>query len=261
MTTAEIQKYYADLLILEYIGKPRAYEMIYEFVAPFIMDQLPTTVQNAFCVGTSTIAGTVYPGAIGNQLDVLAKYSGVTRSGYGLTGNPITLSDLDFTRLIQMAIIRNNSGSSLATIQNLIHMYFANEIFVYDSANMQMSYLITSAAGTIDLVELFVTEGLLPKPMGVLLSSIIYIEDISLFGFESYSDPIEDWNPSTNYTFGSRVIVNGIVYQSLVANNLNNVVTDMDFWIAIIYPFNSYATYPTYQPYTWLSYADTLIIV
>lgn len=127
---------------------------------------LPLAVQDAFnLLGPNP--------AVGVQLDVLGKYTGVTRSGFGTGGQPVTLDDTDFLTLIRMAIVTNNADSSLETIQNFLFMFFPNLITVYDYQNMHMSYLIDSSIGSLDLVELMVTEKLLPKPMGVQLSSVI----------------------------------------------------------------------------------------
>jgi Protein of unknown function (DUF2612) len=261
MTNDEIIQYYAGLLILQYLGQPKAYATMEALVGPVIMNQLPVEVQNAFTVGDTVVNGTQYPGAVGVQLDVLGKYAGVTRYSTDLTGNPVTLSDQDFTKLIQIAIIQNNSGSSLYDIQKLLHMYFPNEIFVYDGADMQMSYLIASSVGNQTLVEVFITEGLLPKPMGVQLSTVVYIPTIDLFGFQDYSSVAPDYSGSTSYSIGQRVMVNGIVYTSKTNGNMGNAVSNTTFWQIIIYPFNDYATYPTYQPYKWLSYADGIHII
>ena len=180
MTNQELINYYADLLILQYKGKPKAYAMIQTLVTPVIMDQLPTQVENAFNVLGSQIAQ-------GVQLDVIGKYAGASRSGVGFNGSPITLSDSDFLTLIQFAIIKNNSGSSLATIESLLFQYFPDEVLVFDYQNMQMSYLINSSIGSQNLVQLLVTEGLLPKPMGVALASVIYAPIITaFFGMTDY---------------------------------------------------------------------------
>lgn len=169
-TTQELIDYYAKLLVLQYVGKPKAFATIQATAKMFIMDQLPTAVENAFNVQT----------AVGVQLDVLGKYAGVTRTGVGFSGN-ITLDDSDFQVLIQLATIKNSAGSSLYDIQNLLNTFFPGEILVFDYANMRLSYLVSSAVGSQDLVQLFVTEGLLPKPMGVQLSVTIYAPDIKIF--------------------------------------------------------------------------------
>lgn len=262
MTTQELIKYYSGLLVLQYLVKPKAKAEIEALVDPVIMDQLPLQVQNAFTIGDTIVNGTLYPGAVGVQLDVLGKYAGVTRSGYDVNGNPITLNDIDFTTLIKIAIISNSSGSSLSDIQNLIHAYFANEIFVFDGADMQMSYLIASSVGNQALIELLITEGLLPKPMGVQLATVTYIPNVSLFGFQDYNSVAPEYDVTKDYILGQRVFssANGIVYSSLVNGNIGNPVSDATKWQVIIYPFGDYNTYPNYPQYEWLTYQDGIII-
>lgn len=180
MTTQELIDYYADLLIIQYKGKPKAYATIQTLVEPVVMDQLPAQIQDAFnLTGADT--------AVGAQLDILGKYAGVTRSGNGFTG-PITLTDADFLSFITMAIIRNNSESSLYAIDVLLNQFFPGTVLAFDNQNMQMNYLISSALGTQDLIQLFVTEELLPRPMGVELALVIYAPIIdAFFGFRTYS--------------------------------------------------------------------------
>lgn len=179
-TVAELKKYYSDLLILQYLNQPRAMAMIQTVVEPVIMNQLPIDVQNAFALGT----------AEGVQLDVIGKYVGVSRTGYGLDGQVITLDDDDYTTLIKMVIIRNNSGSSLATIQSLLAANFPGEIFISDNQTMGLNYLIKESLGTSDLLELLVTGGYLPRPMAVEVSATI-VPDIEFpfFGFYDSSNP------------------------------------------------------------------------
>lgn len=261
MTTLELQQYYANLLILQYVGKPRAYQTIIALVAGPVMDQLPTQVNNAFVVGDTNIDGVLYPGAVGAQLDILGKYTGVTRTGSDIAGNPITLNDADFTQLIKLAAVTNSSGSSLATIQHLLHTFFPNEMFVFDGADMQMSYLISASVGNQSLIELFITEGLLPKPMGVELS-VTYIPFVSLFGEQDYNSVAPTWDITADYSFGQRAQgTTGTVYASQTNNNIGHDPTsDTVNWIPLIYPENDYSTYPTYFPYTYLSYQDGVII-
>ena len=173
MTTQQLINYYANLLILQYLGQPNAYATIQATAALFIMNQLPIAVQNAF-----NMDGT----AVGVQLDVLGKYAGVTRNGYSLSGLPISLSDADFFTLIKMAILTNSSGSDLNSIQSLLNIYFPNEIYVFDHKEMRMSYLINSSIGSQNLIQLFITEGLLPIPMAVQLASPIYTSNLKFFG-------------------------------------------------------------------------------
>lgn len=139
--------------------------------------------------------------AVGVQLDVLGKYAGVSRNGFGFNGQPITLSDSDFLKLINMAVIKNNGGSSLATIVTLLHQNFPGQILVFDYTNMRISYIISSTL-SMDLIQLFVTEGLLPKPMAVELASIVIVPDITdLFGFGGYTIPVPPANRSPYNTY------------------------------------------------------------
>lgn len=193
MTDDELKTYYANLLIIQYIGKSKARDTIKAQVEPIIMNQLPVTVQNSFNLET----------AAGVQLDVLGKYAGVSRNGYDFSG-PITLDDSDFRSLIKLAIVKNGTGSSLADIQNLLFIFFPGSFLVFDYKNMHMSYIFDSAFGSRPLAEMFVRNGLLPKPMGVLLGALIYAPNITnFFGFRTYELPgfnVTGFNHYDGYT-------------------------------------------------------------
>jgi hypothetical protein len=191
MTTAELAEYYANLLIMQYHDRTKAVATIKGVLKPLFMDQLPVAVQDAYDVET----------AVGVQLDVLGKYVGVSRSGYGLDG-PITLDDSDYRQLIKMVLIKNNSGSSLATIQSLLAGAFPGQVFVSDNQVMGLNYVIVESLGTSDLLELLVTGGYLPRPMGVSVSATIVPEhDDPFFGFRTYAAPDTSVSPFNNYPF------------------------------------------------------------
>lgn len=142
---------------------------------------LPLAVQNAFNLLGEDLAS-------GVQLDTIGKYAGVVRSGVGQTG-PITLGDSDFLTLIRFAIIINSAQSDLSTIVNSIFQFFGYNVLVFDYQNMHMSYLISSAIGSQDLIQLLVAENLLPAPMTVQVS-VIYAPIITdFFGFVTYQFP------------------------------------------------------------------------
>lgn len=155
---------------------------------------LPLAIQNAYNL-------TVQPYAVGVQLDVLGKYAGVTRNGTGFLGQPITLNDSDFLKFVQIAITQNSSGSSLYDIVNNLYQFFGNNIIPFDYKNMHMSYLISTSIGSINLLELFVTEGLLPAPMAVAIVVIVLPTIDNLFGFITYTSPVQpaDTRPFNNY--------------------------------------------------------------
>lgn len=191
MTTDELATYYANLLILQYLEKPKAYATVKAQVLPVLMDQMPVAVQNAFNLID----------AEGVQLDVLGKYVGASRNGNTLDG-PIVLSDDDFRSLIKLVIIKNNSGSSLATIQALLAANFPGQIFVSDNQTMGLNYVLLESLGTSDLLEILVTGGYLPAPMGVQTSAtILPIQVNPYFGFRTYSAPDMTVAPFNNYAF------------------------------------------------------------
>lgn len=176
-----------------------------------IDETLPLAVQGAFNITGSSPAR-------GVQLNVLGKYAGVTRTGNGFNG-PITLNDSDFISLIKLAILKNNSGSSLAEIQTLINNFFAGEILVFDYKDMTMSYLVSSTLGSQDFIQLAIVEGLLPRPMAVAIRIVIFAPIINaFFAFRTYGAP------AAPFTRG----------------------------------FNNYSSYQTDWP--WLTYADAVII-
>lgn len=190
MSIAELILYYVNLLVLQYREKPKARETIATIVDPAVMDMLPIDVQDAFELGS----------AVGKQLDVLGKYCGVTRFNNSFAG-PVTLNDSDFLSLIKVAVLQNNAGSSLSVIQNLINTFFPGDILVFDYSNMRIGYFLTPAIGSAELAQVFITSGILPKPMGVQLSATIYSPNIYIFfGMRTYYFPAANVTPFNNYT-------------------------------------------------------------
>jgi hypothetical protein len=189
-TTQELIDYYADLLILQYLNKPKAYAHVQTLVEPLIMNQTPLAIQNAFNIET----------AVGVQLDILGKYVGANRVGYDSIGNPINLDDDDYRILIQLVLIKNNAGSSLATIQDLLAGSFPGMVFVSDNQAMGLNYLVIETIGTPDLLEVLVNGDYFPRPMGVQVS-ITTIPEIDglLFGFRTYDDAGDNISPFNSY--------------------------------------------------------------
>lgn len=188
-TTQEIIDYYAGLLIIQYSDKPKAIAHIETIITNVIMDQLPTQIRDGFNIDN----------AVGAQLDVLAKYVGVSRNSYTFSG-PITLSDDDLRTMIIVASIKNSAGSSLYDIQELLNEFFPGQILVFDYRTMRMSYFFDSGLGSQDLAEVFVKENFLPKPMGVQLGAMIYGTPVdSFYGFRTYLQNTANNSPMNDY--------------------------------------------------------------
>lgn len=178
MTTQELIDYYVNLLIIQYHGKPKAVATIEALLKPIIMDKLLIEVQNGFDLTT----------AVGVQLDTLGKYIGVTRDGYGFSGQAISLDDADFKTLLLFAIVSNSSDSSHASIKENLFNAFGSDVQVFDGESMNISYYLDVSLGTEDLIQLLVTQNLLPKPMAVGLASVIYTDIADgFFGYRTYS--------------------------------------------------------------------------
>lgn len=175
MTTLEIAQYYANLLIMQYVSKPKAYATIKAYVTPVIMDQLPTQVQDAFDPAT----------AIGVQLDTLGEYVGITRTGYTVNG-PVSLNDDDYRQLLLLGAALNTSNASLASIQYMLFTFFPGQIYVFDNKNMILSYMVPAGVIPSDLLTIMLSKDLLPRPLGVALSEVIYPPTLPVFGFKFY---------------------------------------------------------------------------
>lgn len=176
MTEAELIDYYTNLLIMQYKGKPKAEAHIRLLVKLCLMDMLAFKVAEAYDLGNAS----------GYQLDIIGKYQNVSRTAYTFT-RQVTLNDEQFRTLIQLAIIKNTSGSSLYEIDELINKYFGTQMKVFDFGNMRIGYMIQSDFASQDLAEIMITQGLLPKPAGVSLSSTILFPTLTgFFGYSTY---------------------------------------------------------------------------
>lgn len=157
-------------------------------------ETLPLAVQNAFNFAPGSDL------ARGVQLDVIGKYAGVSRTGLGFSGtSPITLDDTDFVSLIKMAILRNQASSSLADMQDFVHSFFPDQLFIFDHADMSMTYVISTTIGSDDLIQLFLSENLLPAPMGVEVFQVYFVPSANLFSFRTYEIPNTIGSPFNTY--------------------------------------------------------------
>lgn len=188
MTLQELIDFYADLLIIQYKDKPKAYATMQYLASQAISDQLPIEVQNAFDIETS----------VGDQLDILGKYMGISRSGNIFSGFTV-LSDEDYRQILKIKIIQNNFGSSLSIIQDFLNTFFNSEIYVFDYLDMRMSYYVNVTI-TSTVLEFIILNDLLPRPMAVQLGATIYAADLtSFYGFRTYDHEGVNNTPMNSY--------------------------------------------------------------
>lgn len=165
----------SDLLIIGTNFLRRIEDEIIITITDETIDTLPLAVQNCFNIDT----------AIGVQLDILSKYTGVKRSAITTTES-IFLNDDDYRTLIKFAIVQNNAGSSLAEIEKNLYLFFPNQFILTDYKNMHMSYLLDQDIGTENFFKVLVAEELIPRPMAVSITVIVTPDVTQFFGFRTY---------------------------------------------------------------------------
>lgn len=179
MTKQEYIDYYKDLLILQYRGKQNAEAHISLLADIFSMDLLPLELLNSFDLDS----------AEGVQLDILAKYFGVNRTGRILNGQIVTLDDNDLRELMRLIQITNYTNATLYEMKNLLYQNFGNNIILVDYLDMRIGYVIYPSIGSSELGQFIVANNLLPSPMGVLTSAtIIGYDNAKFYGFVTYGN-------------------------------------------------------------------------
>ena len=196
MTDAELSEYYANLLILQYKTKNKAFTSIYETISAIIIYELLRDVENGYDIET----------ALGRQQDILGKYLGVARTitgavftksyfwmiGYGDTPpipgrepmpdyntasdalfrryaedreSAFDLSDDQYRVMHRLAVIRNSSNNSIRSTDELLTQYFGTDFKFVDNYDMTITYTFPSERATD--VAIAESLGLIPKAMGV----------------------------------------------------------------------------------------------
>lgn len=212
-------EYYKDLLLYQYINAPNARATVGLLVTQALVDLLPVAVDEAFDIET----------AVGPQLDILGEYIGFDRyvvgvidrdyftlddyitspsPFYGLTTyTDVTvnadvsmyayvlyneannaLEDSEYRFLLKLKIVLNASLNGLHEINDLLFSFFALNLIMIDQRDMSLSYFVLPASARIVLIA--ADENLLPKPMGVEITGIFQMDDISLLW--GLTDYIED---------------------------------------------------------------------
>lgn len=188
----EYIEYYVNLLIMQYRNKTKAVKHITAIVKAALIDLLPSILQNSFSIDS----------AQGPQLDILGKYIGISRKVNSFTSF-VVLSDIDYRLLLKIKIATNNLGSSFLDIQDFINNNLSGTLKAFDHKDMSMSFFMSSQIISQTLAQVIVQQDLLPRPMGVGSSAIVYLSSTTnVFGFRSYSfDSLDQvgFNTYSNY--------------------------------------------------------------
>lgn len=192
--------YYANLLLLQFVKKPKAISTVKTCLTSVIIYDLIISVRDGYNLTT----------AIGNQLDVIGKYVGIYRvikgfaleypafgylrygetppsvliegyNRYGIsqTGHfrrysdaseVYTLTDSEMRMSITLAILKIHSNASMDTVDQMLFPIFSTDYLVVETP-MTINYFIKSTrARTADILNI---QGLFPKPSGVKLNITI----------------------------------------------------------------------------------------
>ena len=109
----------------------------------------------------------VLANAVGQQLQFLGKLVGAQNFGLNLSGQSVTLSDSDYRLLIFAVAARNQLRATNGNIDVFLNQYFNGILGVTDQLGMAMSFTYFPKLGTVPWAELFITQGYLPRPLGV----------------------------------------------------------------------------------------------
>lgn len=193
-SSQDIKDYYANLLIIQYRNLPNARGTIESLVGESYADGISLDVLNAFDLET----------AVGQQLDILGKYIGLSRQVKIFLPNQTTrLNDDDYRTLLKLKLITNNGRASTGEIKKSLYELFPDTIRVYDNRDMSYTYFVSDTLQ--DLMTIIVSEELLPLPMSVEYRLIFVSKDVTkFFGFSNYTGINNNPNGFTRYSRGFR---------------------------------------------------------
>lgn len=213
---SDLTDYYANLLIIQYNGKPKASASIDSMAKSLLASEVSFDVRDGYDIDT----------AVGVQLDVLGKYADIDRFYYSyeftddyfgfadannmggvsaniigfddanapdkagaflssddVISNNLVLSDDVYRQLIKLRIIQNNSTHDNKSISDALFEFFGTNIIMNDNQDMTITYLVGDASNP--LVQVALQKEVFPKPIGVGMQVIGGTE---FFGFGDASN-------------------------------------------------------------------------
>lgn len=204
----ELIAYYTNLLILQFRLKPKAKATIELFVEEALIDLIVEKVRDGFNIET----------AVGEQLNIIAKYVGAKRQFVGISFDreyfnyatygtysytlhgyntysdtfpkiypyasykslnaSFELTDAELKSLIKYLILKNNSNGSTESIVNMLYSIMGNDIKVVDNQNMTLTYYFNSQN---NFGKFIYNLGIYPQPLGVGVN-IVFDGSLSSLG-------------------------------------------------------------------------------
>lgn len=171
--------YYANLLIVQYKDKPKAYETV-KALAKVNVDFVNLCLQVRDFYNLDT--------AIGVGLDVIGIYVGIKRYNLINATDYVYLNDTDYRILIKYKIIFNSTNNSLKSIVDLIYSYFSNNVIVYSNGLMDLNYTLNTDYFSETIISVLRYNNYLPAPIAVR-TVVTAVSFFTLyFSFTSYEN-------------------------------------------------------------------------
>lgn len=191
-TRQEFEKYYADLLILQYKTQPKARATIQALIKELYGSGSLLDIVNGYGIDT----------AVGKQLDIIGKYIGLKRQVKANIGTSDTniLTDEQYRLLLKLKLISNTNFSSTSQIRAALYELFPNDVRLFDPRTMQYEYQLSTRFN--DLVNVIIAEELLPFPMGVGITVNVVPDLLKLYGYYGYDGLNDNPNGHSSYTDG-----------------------------------------------------------
>ena len=185
---ANVENYYADLLILQYRNKPKARATIKQFVDICLGDGLVFELNDCLNIDT----------AVGKQLDLIGQILGCNRNIYGLTpnakwfsfektgaygysdknalsegywksyfntsGSAYALSDSDYRQLLKFKAALNVMPGTLKGIDEALYQVFGDNVTLQNNQDLSITYVVNQSTIVTQAAEIL---GYFKAPMGV----------------------------------------------------------------------------------------------
>ena len=186
---ANVENYYANLLILQYRNKPKARATIKLGVDIYLADGLVFELNDVLDIDKAS----------GAQLDLIGKILGVNRNVYGLTldtkffsfekeeaygfsdktgisegfwksyknstGSAYALQDSQYISLLKFKAAYNLRRGSMAEIDSLYYNLFGDDIALINNKNLTVTYRVKNSLSV--ALQAAIYLGYIKPPMGI----------------------------------------------------------------------------------------------
>lgn len=184
---SDLITYYVNKLILQYAGKAKATATIHALVEKIVIYDILVAIRDGFNIDTT----------VGKQLDIIGKYTGISRALYS------SLSDDDFRTLVKFSIAKHYTNGSLKEIDTVLYNFFSDKIIVFD--NYDSTMIIEYDSSLEAIVEIAKTNNIVPKPAGIGLTLTVFTDVVNGIWYTRVT--IQNSNLSITYDNPAEIII------------------------------------------------------